>query len=72
MSRGGNCWDNAVAESFLSSLKKERVKKRIRKDHKLAIEDVSAYIDMFYNLTRRHKHLGGVSPDEFEAADKHA
>ncbi len=68
MSRRGNCWDNAVAESFFSSLKKERIKKRIYKNRKLAIEDVSDYIDMFYNRTRRHQHLGGVSPDEFEAA----
>ena len=72
MSRRGNCWDNAVAESFFSSLKKERIKKRIYKNRKLAIEDVSDYIDVFYNPTRRHQHLGGVSPDEFEAAAKHA
>lgn len=72
MSRRGNCWDNAVAESFFSSLKKERIKKRIYKNRKLAIEDVSDYIDMFYNRTRRHQHLGGVSPDEFEAAAEHA
>ena len=72
MSRRGNCWDNAVAESFFSSLKKERVKKRIYKNRKLAIEDVSDYIELFYNRTRRHQHLGGVSPVEFEAATKHA
>lgn len=70
MSRRGNCWDNAVAESFFGSLKKERVKKRIYKNRELAIEDVSDYIDAFYNPTRRHQHLGGVSPDEFEAAAK--
>ncbi|GAB3281027.1 hypothetical protein GCM10027297_19540 [Parahaliea aestuarii] len=69
MSRCGNCWD-AVAESFFSSLKKERIKKRIYKSRQLAIEDVSDYIDAFYNRTRRHQHLGGVSPDEFEAAAK--
>jgi putative transposase len=68
MSRRGNCWDNAVAESFFSSLKKERIKKKIYKNRQLAIEDISDYIDSFYNRTRRHQHLGGVSPDEFEAA----
>jgi putative transposase len=70
MSRRGNCWDNAVAESFFSSLKKERIKKKIYKNRQLAIQDISDYIDSFYNRTRRHQHLGGVSPDEFEAAAK--
>ena len=41
MSRRGNCWDNAVAESFFSSLKKERIKKRIYKNRQLAIADIS-------------------------------
>ena len=68
MSRRGNCWDNAVAESFFSSLKKERIKKRVYKTRDLARADVFDYIEMFYNPTRRHTHLGGVSPDAFEAA----
>ena len=68
MSRRGNCWDNAVAEAFFSSLKKERIKKKIYKNRQLAIEDISDYINSFYNRTRRHQYLGGVSPDEFEAA----
>jgi putative transposase len=70
MSRTGNCWDNAVAESFFSSLKKERIKKHIYKTRELAIADVSDYIDNFYNSTRRHSHLGGVSPEQFEADHK--
>jgi putative transposase len=68
MSRRGNCWDNAVAESFFSSLKKERIKKRIYKNREIATADVSDYIDTFYNPTRRHTHLGGVSPEHYEAA----
>ena len=68
MSRKGNCWDNAVAESFFGSLKKERIKKQIYKNRELAIADVASYIDGFYNRTRRHSHLGGVSPEQFEAA----
>jgi putative transposase len=68
MSRRGNCWDNAVAESFFSSLKKERIKKHIYKDRSLATQDISEYIETFYNCTRRHSHLSGVSPQEFEAA----
>lgn len=68
MSRRGNCWDNAVVESFFSSLKKERIKKRIYKTRDLAKADISEYIESFYNATRRHAHIGGVSPDAFEAA----
>jgi putative transposase len=68
MSRRGNCRNNAVAESFLSSLKKERIKKRIYKTRDLARADVFDYIEMFYNRIRRHSHLGGISPDAFESA----
>ena len=68
MSRRGNCWDNAVAESFFGSLKKELIKKRIFKNREIAQAEISDYIESFYNRTRRHSHLGGVSPEEFEAA----
>jgi putative transposase len=70
MSRKGNCWDNAVAESFFGSLKKERIKKHIYKNRELATSDISDYIVSFYNRTRRHRHLSGVSPEEFEATVK--
>lgn len=68
MSRRGNCWDNAVVESFFSSLKKERIKKRIYKTRELARADVFDYIEVFYNRKRRHSHLGGVSPEAYEQA----
>lgn len=68
MSRRGNCWDNAVAESFFSSLKKERVRKRIYRTRDLARADVFDYIEIFYNRNRRHSHLGGISPEAFEQA----
>ncbi|EPN0236325.1 IS3 family transposase, partial [Enterobacter hormaechei] len=61
MSRRGNCWDNAVAESFFSSLKKERIRKRIYKTRDLARADIFDYIEVFYNRARRHSHLGGVT-----------
>jgi putative transposase len=70
MSRRGNCWDNAIAESFFSSLKKERIKKRIYKNRELANIDISDYIESFYNRIRRQSHLSGVSPEQFEAAGK--
>lgn len=68
MSRRANCWDNAVAESFFSSLKKERIRKRIYKTRDLARADIFEYIEVFYNRTRRHSHIGGVSPEAFETA----
>ncbi len=70
MSRRGNCWDNAVAESFFSSLKKEKVKKRIYKTRDMARSEIFDYIEMFYNRERRHSHPGGVSPEQFEMASK--
>ncbi|EDA3267943.1 DDE-type integrase/transposase/recombinase, partial [Salmonella enterica subsp. enterica serovar Bovismorbificans] len=68
ISRRGNCQDNAVAESFFSSLKKERIRKRLYKTRALARSDIFDYIDVFYNRVRHHSHLGGVSPEAFEQA----
>lgn len=66
MSRRGNCWDNAVAESFFRSFKKERIRKHIYKTLDLARADVFDYIEVFYNRTRCYSHLSGVSPEAFE------
>lgn len=68
MSRRGQCGDNAVAESFFSSLKKERIRKRVYKTGDSARADVFDYIEVFYNPTRRHSHLGGFGPEAFERA----
>lgn len=66
MSRRGNCYDNAVAESFFSSLKKEQIKRRIYATRTEAKSDIFDYIEGFYNRTRRHSHLGQLSPLAFE------
>ena len=66
MSRKGNCWDNAVAESFFGSLKTERVFFRNYNTREEAKRDVVDYIEMFYNSKRRHSYLGYLSPREFE------
>jgi len=66
MSRRGNCHDNAVAESFFSALKKERIKRRIYPTRMAAASDVFDYIEMFYNPIRRHSFAGDLSPVEFE------
>lgn len=70
MSRRGNCWDNAVAESFFGSLKKERIKKQIYKNRSVALDDISDYIENFYNPVRRHSYLHGMSPVAYEAEIK--
>jgi putative transposase len=70
MSRKGNCWDNAVAEAFFGSLKKELIKKQIYKSRDLATAAIATYIETFYNRSRWHSHLGGISPEQFEAAHK--
>lgn len=66
MSRRGNCHDNAVAESFFSLLKKERIKRRIYPDRAAASSDVFDYIEMFYNPVRRHCFTPNLSPVQFE------
>lgn len=66
MSRKGNCWDNAVAESFFGSLKTERVFFAKYKTKDDARKDITDYIEMFYNSKRRHSYLGNVSPREYE------
>ena len=67
MSRKGNCWDNAVAESFFGSLKQERVQWRHYLTRYEAQQDVLNYISMFYNSYRLHSYLGYVNPNQFEA-----
>jgi putative transposase len=67
MSRRGNCYDNAVAESFFSSLKKERIRRKIYRTRAEARADMFDYIEVFYNRKRRHSHIGDMSPAAFEA-----
>lgn len=66
MSRKGNCYDNAVAESFFQLLKRERIKRRIYKNREEARKDIFNYIEMFYNPVRRHGYNDNLSPMEFE------
>jgi len=66
MSRKGNCWDNAVAESFFATLKGELVDHESYATRAAAIASIGEYIDGFYNLQRRHSSIGYISPMEFE------
>jgi putative transposase len=68
MSRSGNCWDNAVMESFFSTMKTERCHRKHYPTRQAARADVFDYIERFYNPTRRHSTLGNKSPINFERA----
>lgn len=67
MSHLGNCWGNAVAESFFGSLKQERVQWRNYQTRYEAQQDILQYISMFYNSHRLHSYLGYKSPNQYEA-----
>jgi len=66
MSRKGNCWDNAMMESFFATLKKERIHQEDYATLAEARSSVFDYIERFYNRIRRHSALGYLSPDQFE------
>jgi transposase InsO family protein len=66
MSRKGNCYDNAVAESFFHTLKTEHVYDYRYETRAEATQSVFEYIEMFYNRQRRHSALGYRSPVSFE------
>jgi putative transposase len=67
MSRKGDCWDNAVVESFFGTLKQERVQWRHYKTRHAAQQDILQYITMFYNSQRLHSYLDYRSPSQYEA-----
>jgi putative transposase len=66
MSRKGNCWDNAVSESFFSTIKHELIHRRDWGSRAEASLGIAEYIECFYNTRRRHSSLGFMSPAEYE------
>ncbi len=70
MSRRGNCYDNAVAESFFHLLKTERIRRKTYKMRQHARQDVFDYIEMFYNSRRKHGKCGMLSSVEYERQQK--
>ena len=66
MHRKGDCWDNAVAESFFHSLKVELVYQTYYSDQEEARHDVFEYIEAYYNRIRRHSSLDYKTPFEVE------
>ena len=67
MSSTGNCYDNAVVESFFGVLKRERVNRVRYRTREEARRDLFHYIEVFYNRKRRHGHCCNISPADFEA-----
>jgi putative transposase len=68
MSRKGNCWDNAVMESFYRSLKTELVYHEDFHSRREARKAIFEYIEVYYNRIRRHATLGYLSPVAYELA----
>jgi putative transposase len=66
MSRKGNCWDNAIVESFFSTLKFELIEDRVFETREELREEIFWWIETWYNRRRRHSTLGYVSPEQFE------
>ena len=66
MSRKGNCWDNAVMESFFSRFKVELIYAENYRRVDQARAGIFEYIELFYNRSRRHSAIGYVSPHEYE------
>jgi len=66
MSRKGDCWDNAVAESFFGILKTELVYHQSYEGHQDTLHSIFEYIEVFYNRQRRHSTLGYLCPSEYE------
>ena len=67
MSRAGNCYDNAVAESFFGTLKTELVHRVRYRTRAAARSSIFEWIECWYNRRRRHSSLGYLSPEAFEA-----
>lgn len=67
MSRKGDCWDNAVAESFFATLEWELIEDADWHTRAAAREDIAEYIEIWYNRKRIHSSLGGLTPSEYDA-----
>lgn len=65
MSGKGNCWDNAVAESFFKTLKSEMVYQQAFQSRAIAKQSVFEYVEIWYNRQRRHSALGYLSPSDY-------
>ena len=67
MSRKGNCWDNAIAESFFHSIKIELIYTERYATRENAKQSIFQYIEVYYNRLRRHSSIGSIAPEVFES-----
>jgi putative transposase len=72
MSRKGNCWDNAVSESFFHTLKTELIHHQTFRNRDEARQAIFEYIEVFYNRERLHSANGYLSPVDYELQQKAA
>ncbi len=72
MSRKGNCWDNAIAESFFHSIKIELIYAERYTTRETAKQSIFQYIEGYYNRVRRHSDIGSIAPEVFENQYKDA
>jgi transposase InsO family protein len=70
MSRSGDCWDDAVSESFFHTLKTELIYGERYVDREKARQSVFRYIESYYNRVRRHSSIGSIAPMAFETQSK--
>lgn len=66
MSRSGDCWDNAPAESFFGTLKTELIADRVYDSRQEAVQAIFEYIEVFYNRQRKHSSIGYMTPAQFD------
>jgi len=66
MSRRGDCWDNACAETFFKTLRAELIRGKIYRSREEAREEIFKYVQVFYNRKRLHSYLGYLKPTEYE------
>jgi putative transposase len=70
MSRRGDCWDNACAETFFKTLRAELIRGMIYRSKEEAREEIFKYVEVFYNCKRLHSYLGYLTPTEFEELEE--
>lgn len=70
MSRRGDCWDNACAETFFKTLRAELIRGKIYRSRKEARAEIFEYVEVFYNRKRLHSYLGYLTPTEYEELEE--
>jgi len=70
MSRRGDCWDNACAETFFKTLRAELIRGKIYRSREEAREEIFKYVEVFYNRKRLHSYLGYLTPMQYEELEE--